>query len=76
MPELGPEQLARLIKDHFAGLARRYGLERSAVYVEPLSHAGRIQRRSLTISDGEIKYHLKLAYSPQTTLTSCLSGMA
>ena len=32
--------------------------------VERVSHAGSIQRRSLTISDGEIKYHLKLAYSP------------
>ena len=59
-----PEQLAQLIKDHFDGLAPRYGLEGSPMSVERVSHAGSIQRRSLTISDGEIKYHLKLAYSP------------
>ncbi len=64
MPDMGPQQLAQLIKDHFDGLAPRYGLEGSATSVEHLSHAGSIQRRSLTISDGEIKYHLKLAYSP------------
>ncbi len=64
MPDMGPEQLAQLIKDHFNGLAPRYGLEGPAVSVERLSHAGRIQRRALTISDGEIKYHLKLVYSP------------
>ena len=59
-----PEQLAQLIKNHFDGLAPRYGLEGSPLSVERVSHAGSIQRRSLTISDGEIKYHLKLAYSP------------
>ena len=59
-----PEQLAQLIKDHFDGLASRYGLEGSATSVERVSHAGSVQRRSLTISDGEIEYHLKLAYSP------------
>ena len=64
MPDMGPEQLAQLVKDHFDGLAPRYGLQGSAMSVERLSHAGRIQRRALTISDGEIKYHLKLAYSP------------
>ena len=64
MPDMGPQQLARLVKDHFDGLAPRYGLEGPATSVEHLSHAGSIQRRSLTISDGEIKYHLKLAYSP------------
>ena len=64
MPDMGPQQLARLVKDHFDGLAPRYGLEGASTSVERLSHAGSIQRRSLTISDGEIKYHLKLAYSP------------
>ena len=64
MPDMGPEQLAQLIKDHFDGLAPRYGLEGPAVSVESLSHAGRIQRRAFTISDGEIKYHLKPVYSP------------
>ena len=64
MPDMGPQQLARLVKDHFDGLAPHYGLEGPATSVERLSHAGSTQRRSLTISDGEIKYHLKLAYSP------------
>ena len=59
-----PEQLSQLIKNQFDGLAPRYGLEGSPLSVERVSHAGSIQRRSLTISDGEIKYHLKLAYSP------------
>ena len=63
---MNPERLAQLVKSHFDDLAPRYGMESPGVSTERMVNSGSVERRSYTITDGTITYHLKLARSPRS----------